>query len=167
MSRPRKPTALKVVQGNPGKRALNAAEPDPAYLNDLTPPSWLDPRAAAVWSEIAPGLRNARVLTQIDVPMLGMACVAIAQYRQACARVGDQLIVEGALVDDERAADGVKKQGDQINPWLIVQSMSFKQAMATLREFGMSPSSRSAVTIKPQGDLFANGQAKSPDRYFS
>ena len=64
MSRPPKPTQLKVVEGNRGKRALNSREPDPAYLNDLTPPAWLDPKSAEVWAEIAPKLRAARVLTE-------------------------------------------------------------------------------------------------------
>lgn len=167
MARPRKPTQLKVVEGNRGKRALNSREPDPAYLNDLTPPAWLDPKSSEVWNEIAPKLRAAKVLTEIDAPMLAMACVSLAQYRQAHARAGDRLVIEGELIADAASPDGIKAKGDQLNTWLIVQSMSFKQAMAVLREFGMSPSARSRVAINPQDDLFGNGQAKSSDRYFS
>ena len=37
MGRPAKPTALHVVNGNPGKRALNDREPEPDLLQDLTP----------------------------------------------------------------------------------------------------------------------------------
>ena len=167
MARPPKPTQLKVVEGNRGKRALNSREPDPAYLNDLTPPAWLDPKSAEVWAEIAPKLRAARVLTEIDVPMLGMACVSLAQYRQSQRRLGDDLVIGGETVPDDASPDGERYVAPHINPWMVVQSMSFKQAMAVLREFGMSPSARSRVAINPQDDLFGNGQAKSPDRYFS
>ena len=40
MTRP-VPTNLKVLNGNPGRRPMNHAEPDPDYLQDLTPPQFL------------------------------------------------------------------------------------------------------------------------------
>lgn len=40
--RPPKPTRLKILAGNPGKRELNPDEPDPVLLEDLTAPEWLD-----------------------------------------------------------------------------------------------------------------------------
>lgn len=152
MARPSKPTALKLVTGNPGKRALNKQEPDPTYLNDLTPPPWLDAAAAQVWNEVAPKLRAAKVLTEVDVQILAMGCVSIAQYRQAVKRTGADL-VKSKIVEGE---DGQPiETGEQINPWYIVQSMSFKQATAVFREFGMSPAARTRIAIQPQGDLFA------------
>ena len=160
--RPPKPTALKLVQGNPGKRALNKQEPDPTYLQDLTPPAWLDESAAEVWRETAPQLRAARVLTEVDVQMLAMGCVAIAQYRRAVKRTGVDL-VKSKLSEDE---DGNPVEtGEQVNPWYIVQSMSFKQAMAVFAQFGMSPAARTRIAVQPQGDLFDGAQ--SPASYFS
>lgn len=147
MARPRKPTALKVVAGNPGKRAISKQEPDPEYLNDLTPPAHLGTAAKAVWQEIAAPLRAARVLTELDRPMLEMACNSIATYRLAVERTGDEPLADGT---------------SSLNPWMIVQSMSFKQATAMLREFGMSPAARSRVLIQPQTDLFKN----DADRFF-
>ena len=66
--RPPKPTALKVVEGNAGKRAINKQEPDPNYLQDLSAPDWLTrvPGAVQVWDELAPKLRSARLLTCLD-----------------------------------------------------------------------------------------------------
>lgn len=152
--RPPKPTALKLVQGNPGKRAISKAEPDPEYLNDLTAPAWLPESAADVWNEVVPHLRKANLLTHLDVPMLEQGCVAIAQFRKA-ALTAESELVKSKQVETE--GGGVATVGEHINPWLIVQSMSFKQAMAVFQQFGMSPAARTRVAVNPQGDLFGQG----------
>lgn len=162
--RPPKPTALKLVEGNKGKRALNTHEPDPAYLNDLTPPHWLPADAQDVWNEVAPKLRAARVLTELDVQALCMGCVAIAQYRASVRRVGTDLVKSKHV---ETELGGVVEVGEHVNPWLIVQSMTFKQAMAIFAQFGLTPAARSRVAINPQDDLFGHGQAPAGKNYFS
>lgn len=158
MSRPNKPTALKVIQGNKGKRALNKSEPDPEYLNDLTAPSYLSLAAAKVWDEVVPNLRQALLLTKVDVPMLAMGCTAIAQYRTAANKADGELIKAKMVKDDDGIAVAT---GEHVNPWLIVQSMSFKQAMAVFQQFGMSPAARTRIAVNPQGDLFGNGNDKA------
>lgn len=160
--RPPKPTALKLIAGNPGKRASGKQEPDPTYLRDLTPPAWMPPAVAEVWNEIAKPLSEAKLLTEVDVPMLSMACVSIAQYRYAVSRVGSDLVKSKLEKNEEGELVAV---GEHINPWAMVQSMTFKQATVVLREFGMSPSARSRVAIQPQGDLF--GQGNKAAGYFS
>jgi P27 family predicted phage terminase small subunit len=150
-----KPTALKLITGNPGKRSLNKQEPDPTYLQDLTPPAWLPQFAAKVWDEIAPPLSAAKLLTEVDVPMLAKGCVAIAQYRLATIRLGEALVLESEVIEED--GQPVKKAA-QLNQWMVAQSMAFKQAMAILQQFGMSPAARSRVAIQPQGDLFGNAQ---------
>lgn len=162
MARPPKPTALKLIEGNKGKRAQNKQEPDPEYLADLRAPSWLTGEAVAVWDEVAPNLRAARLLTKVDVHALGMGCVAIAQYR-AAARRADGELVKSKTVEREGAP---VEMGEHVNPWLIVQSMSFKQAMAIFQQFGMSPAARTRIAINPQGELFG-GNGKNGTDYFT
>src|SRR3972149_871709 len=165
-----KPTALKVVEGNRGKRALNKQEPDPEYLEveNLAAPVWLDARAKAVWDEIAPPLQKARLVAVIDIPLLAMPCVAIAQFRFAAAKVGDEAVRPGSLpaekmgdsaLSTEKSGDVTlraqeKERGESLNPWLIVQSMSCKQAVAIPREFGVGPAARTRLALQPQMDLF-------------
>ena len=60
--------------GNPGKRASAQREPDPDYLQDLTPPEWLSAGARVVWLEEAPKFRAARLLTTIDVMAFAALC---------------------------------------------------------------------------------------------
>jgi P27 family predicted phage terminase small subunit len=162
--RPAKPSALKLVEGNRGKRAGNHHEPDPDYVEDLTPPEWLAPDVAEVWGQLAPQLRRARLLTTVDLHALEMGCVAIAMYRRATAEAARSSFViasakegQGAEYDEQDAP--ASPAGGSINPWLIVQSMAFKQAATILREFGATPAARSRVAINPQGSLFTDPAA--------
>lgn len=161
MARPTKPTALKLIAGNPGKRALNKQEPDPTYLDDLTPPAWLAPEAVQVWGEMAPMAARAKLLTEVDVQAFAMGCVAIAQYRLATRRTGDDAVKRKLAVDDKGNTitdeDGKPVYaGEHINPWALVQSMTFKQAMLVFDKFGMTPQARTRIAIQPQGDLFGS-----------
>lgn len=165
-----KPTNLKLVTGNPGKRAINRREPDPTYLANLEPPTWLQPDAQLVWSEVAPRLARAKLLTECDVDALAMGCVSIAQYRRAARMAGEQLIKSKVEYDELGKPRAPKPDagGEYMNPWLIVQSMSFKQAMAVFQQFGMSPAARTRIAINPQGDLFTDDHpAKATDSYFT
>lgn len=143
MARSNKPTGLKLVEGNRGKRAISKQEPDPEYLNDLAAPSFLSAGAADVWNEIAQNLRNARLLTKLDVPMLAMGCEALARYRRLTAESNTESQEIGSKESEKDA-------------WMLttIQSMSFKQAMTVLQQFGMSPAARTKIAIQPQGDLF-------------
>jgi P27 family predicted phage terminase small subunit len=163
MARPTKPSALKLVAGNPGKRALNKQEPDPSYLRDLTAPSWLPQAAAQVWNELAPQAAAAKLLTEVDVEPFAMGCVAIAQYRQATAQIGDDAVKSKTVLNDEGKP---VKAGEHLNPWSIVQSMTFKQAMFVFDKFGMTPQARTRIAVQPQGDLFGD-QKPGATNYFS
>lgn len=153
-----KPTALKLIDGNRGKRKLPANEPDPAYLNDLTPPPRLPADAAAIWSEIAPRLRAAMLLTELDTLALEWLCVAAAQHRRATTEIGDKFIARNAETGSLSPS-----------PWLIVQSMAFKRAKVLCDSFGMSPAARARVVVNPQGALFPaspDATPNSPGRFF-
>jgi P27 family predicted phage terminase small subunit len=155
---------LKLVEGNRGKRALNQQEPDPDYLQDLTPPAWLPDGAKVVWDQLAPQLTRSKLLTVVDVHALEMGCVAIANYRMATEQAGARLVINvakdgGEIAQDDDEPGATAARGGALNPWLIIQSMAYKQAMAVLREFGATPAARSRVAINPQGQLFSDPAA--------
>ena len=162
VGRPPKPTQLKLVTGNPGKRQINRREPSPAPIETLDPPAWLPQAAKEVWEEIAPPMAATKILTEVDVQMLAMGCVAIAQHRYAVKRTGDDLVKVKHEVDDEGELFSV---GEHINPWMLVQSMTFKQAMAVFQQFGMSPVARARVVVQPQSGGQDDRDSKTP-RYF-
>lgn len=143
MARPSKPTAIKEAEGNPGKRSLNKREPKPARLSAeaiKNPPAWLPERAQVIWIQIAPMLDRMGVLTDVDTFALETACVAISNFRLATIKCGDVLVVRG------------NNNTVQINPYIIAQSMAFKQAMNALRDFGMTPSARSRLIAGGEED---------------
>ena len=75
----RKPTALKVLNGNPGRRPINDQEPvfDPGKP---TPPSYLPAEAKKEWRRIMPQLLRNGLFTVVDVPALVIYCKAWAHY---------------------------------------------------------------------------------------
>jgi len=148
MARPPKPTHLKLVEGNRGKRAIPSHEPAPAFLNNLGAPEWLPDDVKKVWDEIAPKLRQTKVLTEIDIPALEAGCIAIAKYRAITLKLGNDFTNE-------------TEKGSSLNQLMIAQSMMFKQSMAIFQQFGMTPSARVRLTVNVQQDLFANDQKES------
>lgn len=159
--RPPKPTALKVVGGNAGKRAMNSGEPEPMLLNDLKPPKHLTPRSAAVWKEVAPMLRRIHLLTEADVISLEMLCDAVADYRFARQECGDKFV----------ATSG--KGSQMLSQWLVAALASSKRAESFMSRFGMDPVSRSKIMVDPQVDMFGGGAGKAgkkptgTNRFFS
>lgn len=127
------PTALKIVHGNPGKRALPVDEPIPPAGADA--PDWLSPLAAEHWPTIARQLADAGVLTVMDAPALALYCEAFARWKQA----SDHVLKHGQVV---KSPTGVLKQ----SPYLLIANKAHDQMAKMLIEFGMTPSSRSRVT---------------------
>lgn len=148
--RPPKPTMLKLVTGNPGKRALNASEAKPRAVAPKCPEE-LSPAARAEWRRISRQLLRLGLLTEIDRAALAAYSQAWAQWLDAVA----QLQRTGAVV---KAPSGYP----MLNPYLAVANQAYAQMKAMLTEFGMSPASRSRVVAgQPAAE-------QSPaDRYFS
>lgn len=72
-----KPTLLRLVQGNPGKRAIPEGEPDPGGAPTM--PKWLKGRGALLWEEV---VRFAFWLTQADSYKLASWCDRQADFER-------------------------------------------------------------------------------------
>ncbi len=79
---PPKPTHLKAVTGNPGKRKLNDRESQ-ARKEAPRCPNWLIPEAKRVWRDIVPKLKRLGVLTEVDGQALAAYCQTYARWREA------------------------------------------------------------------------------------
>lgn len=81
---PKKPTAVRRREGNPGKRRLPNDEPQPTAVDKLPePPAHLDKRAAAVFRNLAKILKDSDLLTVADVYPLEIFCDKYSQWVQA------------------------------------------------------------------------------------
>lgn len=137
--RPRKPTALKVLEGNPGKRPINQKEPKPKPVAPKCP-AHLNPRAKKEWRRIAVDLEPLGLLTQVDRAALAAYCVAYSRWVEA----EDMIRKHGMLV---KSPNGYPMQ----SPYLAIANKAVEQMKGFLTEFGMTPSSRSRLSINDKG----------------
>ncbi len=77
-----KPTALKKLAGNPGRRPLNEKEP---MIREGKPrcPSHLNEPAKTEWRRIAPVLYEAGLITHIDRALLAAYCQNYGRWVEA------------------------------------------------------------------------------------
>ena len=77
-----KPTALKVLEGNPGHRPLNKKEP---MLKGRLPrcPDWLEDDAKKEWKRLGKVLAEMGMLTNLDMMAFAGYCQAYARWKGA------------------------------------------------------------------------------------
>ena len=133
-----KPTKLKELAGNPGKRPLNSSEPQPP-VPDRSPyaPRHLNDDAKKEWRRIVGLLMELGLYTDLDYAALAMYCQAWGRWVQ----------VERALAKQDLILTG-SEGGLYQNPMLHVANKAWDQMRKILAEFGLSPSSRSRLTLK-------------------
>ena len=141
-----KPTWLKVVEGNPGKRPLNDAEPLAA--GDLkAPPDWLTDSQRATWND---AVRNAPpgLLRGIDESVFLVWVVAKDLHRDASEKIAKY----GAVI--KSPVTGTAMQ----SPFVSVLNRQAQIMLKAASEMGFSPSSRSRVKVEnriAKGNKFA------------
>jgi P27 family predicted phage terminase small subunit len=143
--RNRKPTAIKKLQGNAGKRKLNAREPKP-LIGRPAMPSHLSKIAVAAWKRLVPILTDMKVLTVADGDALGAYCSAIAQWAMAEGAIAKYGILLAEL--DELTGTSVLKT----NPAVRVKSDALRHMRSFEGEFGLTPASRSKLQINADSD---------------
>jgi len=134
-----KPTALKVIQGNPGKRKLNKNAPSPDALTHVPePPDWFGEIAKNIWRQVAPWLIEARILTGTDTHNLEAFCMAYQRWREA----QDDITKNGIIVM------GAKQEIK--NPACTVSNETLRQMAAYGGALGLDPAAR--ARLKPGGE---------------
>jgi P27 family predicted phage terminase small subunit len=138
MGRPAKPTALKLLQGNAGKRKLNKNEPSPDALVVVPePPEWFGAIAVAAWQQVAPWLIEAKILTGTDLHNLEAFCMAYQRWREA----QDDITKNGIIVM------GAKQEIK--NPACTVANETLRQMATFGGALGLDPAAR--ARLKPGG----------------
>ena len=135
-----KPTAQKVLEGNPGKRPLNHQEPvmpEPSDAFDVPPPELLgDVEAGTEWRRLAPMLRKARTITEADRGSLVALCQQWSWYLKANRNVS----TSGMVV---KSPSGYPMP----NPYMAMANKALGHCLKLWTELGITPSSRSRVTM--------------------
>jgi len=137
---PKKPTALRKLEGNPSKRPFprNEPQPDPSMPEC---PEWLLDDAKDEWDRVAPELHRLGLLTQLDRVALAAYCQSYAKWKQA-----DEWIKENGTVYPIRGPDGEVRYLQQV-PQVSIANQCLKQIRAFCAEFGLTPAARARMEL--------------------
>ena len=129
-----KPTAKKALAGNPGKRALNKAEPAFSKITNVDPPEWLSDRASQMWKMIVPELLRENVVAITDLHNVEAFCVAYDNWRMAQESVqAHGIAVTGAT------------GGPMKNPALTAANETMRQMVTFGAMLGLDPANRTRL----------------------
>lgn len=148
---PPKPRALRIIEGNPGRRPLNDDEP---WYPDVLPakPTTISAKASPIWDEKIDQMANVGVLREVDGRALWHLCE-------------DEALLSEAYRGLWKLVRSVDKQAKKENrtlpagPLMAVFGMKGgRQTMAAMRdlsarvivqrrEFGLTPSARTRIQI--------------------
>ena len=135
----KQPTKLRLMRGDPSKVGKNRNEPRPPA--GCEPPAFLNADALAVWHEIAPPLLAAGIITTADAIELGHFCETEVVYRNAMAEVL-KLGPTHTNTRGESRPSGAFKAAMQARA----------QLSRDADKFGMTPSARAGMQIRPSDD---------------
>lgn len=138
---PPKPTRLKLLEGNRGKRTPpeNEPEPEPIEVDEVEPPEFLGKRGKQIWNRLVElwGAEGSGVLAESDVGIAALYC--------------------GAVEDVERLRRDIKKEGEVIegyaggkvrNPKTLLFREAADRLIKTSDRLGLSPAMRSRVEVR-------------------
>lgn len=135
-----KPTAVKELEGNPGKRKLNKKEPKPDK-GMPTCPEWLLPEAKQEWERLCEKLNQIGVLTEVDMAAFAAYCQSYARWKEA----QEHIDAEGSTFETEK---GYQQQ----TPWVGIANTNQKLMLQAAAEFGLTPSARTRIVAVISSD---------------
>ena len=142
-----KPTHLKILEGNLGRRPLNRGEPRPERAVP-TCPAHLCPSAKAEWKRLVHQLDSLGILTVLDRAPLAAYCQSYGRWVEAERKLKETptllKLPSGYL---------------QHNPWLTIANKQLELMHKYMAELGLSPVARSRVDVSRSGHMLG---AKKP-----
>ena len=130
-----KPTVIKLLEGNPGKRPINKKEPSPPK-GAPSCPDWLLPDAQDEWGRLAPQLDNLGLLTAADMTAFAGYCQAYARWKEA-----EEFITQHGTIF--KTPSGYVQQVPQVS--IAQQNLKIMQSFCS--EFGLTPASRARLQV--------------------
>jgi P27 family predicted phage terminase small subunit len=138
-----KPTRLKVLTGNPGRRPLNHEEPRPTEKLPERPPAYLGAGGKALWKALRPVV-DVMGATLSDAEAFARVCQVGSRVRE----------LEKALQDKGRTYERETENGTvpTARPEVIMLDRSEREYRALLAEFGLTPSSCTRLRVPKGGE---------------
>lgn len=159
-----RPTHLKLVTGNPGRRPLNPNEPTPEQVLP-TVPAHLSDEAKEEWKRLAQELHSLGLLTRIDRASFAAYCQAYGDWIEAEAQLKryGKVVKSPIRTVTRRRRDGTETTETiggypMQSPFLSIRNKALELMYRFGVEFGLSPSARSRVSAT--GQTFEDDPAK-------
>ena len=141
-----KPTRLKALTGNPGRRPLNPAELNPEP-NGPECPAELGPVARREWDRVVGELGALRLLTNLERAVLAAYCGAYSLWAEAMEAIQKY----GTMI---KSPSGYPTQ----SPYVAIANRQAEIMMRIAAEFGFTPASRSRIsTPNPEEPTLFDG----------
>lgn len=159
-----KPAALKLLEGNPGKRALDLSDGVNPRVEIPSPPKHLGIEARKEWKRITPLLEDLGLISGLDRAALGLYCQAVGRMTEletAFNGLVNRLMdgspaSEDGLIPEQPAlsySDAVYAASYTVTPSGYAQQSVITQLIKSNREqvnrylmhFGLSPAARARV----------------------
>jgi len=132
-----KPTKLKLLAGNPGRRPLNEDEPE--FNGECIMPTWLTPGAKAEWERIVPGLKSIGLITEVDMAALAGYCIAVDQLERSTMLL--QPTEDKPTPEVQVATSGYEVPSGAE----LMRRQAMKDVRAFAAEFGFTPAQRTRI----------------------
>lgn len=136
-----KPTRIKALTGNPGKRPLNADEMRPEPEIPECPPELSD-AAKVEWIRLTTELGKFRIITALDRAALASYCSAYGMWLEATQAVK----AHGLMV---KSPNGFPVQ----SPYVSIANRQAEIMMRLAAEFGFTPASRGRISTPKEKDI--------------
>ena len=122
----RKPRALKLVEGNPGKRPI---EPEVPFERALpVKPATLSADAEWLWDQVIEQMKGIGLLKPLDAAGPQVACENFARWREAVRFRQERQIL--AQLNHPHIA---------VAPWIGIEERASREFRAWCAEFGLTP----------------------------
>ena len=133
-----KPTNLKLLEGNPGKREINKDEPkyDLSEKSEKAP-AWLGTTAKKEWKRVLPLLKKNGLVTDADYMALCAYCQSVDTWVEA-----EKMKRAEGLVTT--TSNGTEVQHPAVN----IANSALNNILKFGREFGLTPSSRTGLSAE-------------------
>ena len=136
-----KPSAIKLMAGNPGKRPLNPNEPAPEP-GDPGCPEHLNDHARETWTWLCHMLDGFGILAKSDIAIMTLYCDTWAEY----VKIRKDVNTFGFIMVSDKTGNPF------VNPQLNIEAMFKKQLTQYLSELGLSATARTRLHGRPTGD---------------
>ncbi len=138
-----KPEWMKVLEGNPGKRPLKkTASKVKRREREFASPQWLDQEAKAHWNGVAPALRAAGLLTDLDLGLFAIYCQTYSDWVRVAKLLKDAGTVYVTPAGQARP-----------RPEVVIAQQYLGAILEFSKDFGMTPASRARLSLplSPEG----------------